>query len=252
MRSFTCRGLAAGVVVAAAAFSAVPAGAANLLTNGGFEAAPRADIGFRVTSAAPNGEVQDYFGNRVTNEQYLTGWTIESPNVSDLIRTPYNYVYGPPNAAEGSQFFSLNWSPLGGITLYNTISQAFTLGAGATGVSFSAFMAVESGWDQSTLQATITTLDGTIVAQSQAFTHTAGNRTWSTKSWTTDLDPGQYIFKLSGVGSGNAWDVLVDDVQLNAVSGPSAAPEPSTWALLIAGFGMAGAALRRRERQRLA
>ena len=30
---------------------------------------------------------------------------------------------------------------------------------------------------------------------------------------------------------------------------PQAVPEPSSWAMLVAGFGLAGAALRRRERR---
>ena len=36
----------------------------------------------------------------------------------------------------------------------------------------------------------------------------------------------------------------IDDISLQ----PFAVPEPSTWALMIAGFGLAGSALRRRTR----
>ncbi len=40
-----------------------------------------------------------------------------------------------------------------------------------------------------------------------------------------------------------------EDVTLHAITYNSAAPEPSTWALLIAGVGLSGAALRRGRRQ---
>jgi hypothetical protein len=40
-----------------------------------------------------------------------------------------------------------------------------------------------------------------------------------------------------------------DDVTLHSITYNSAAPEPSTWALLIAGVGLSGAALRRGRRQ---
>ena len=37
----------------------------------------------------------------------------------------------------------------------------------------------------------------------------------------------------------------IDDIR--AVAGGAAVPEPSTWVLMIAGFGLAGAGLRRRR-----
>lgn len=45
------------------------------------------------------------------------------------------------------------------------------------------------------------------------------------------------------------WNPGMDIVKLDNVvlSGPTAVPEPATWALLIMGFGTAGAMLRRRR-----
>lgn len=40
--------------------------------------------------------------------------------------------------------------------------------------------------------------------------------------------------------------VFIDDFRLGAPAGP-AVPEPATWAMLIAGFGLTGAAMRRRR-----
>jgi hypothetical protein len=228
------------LIVAAALFATAPA-SANLLANGGFEKAPL--VPMFSEPALPGGHVQPYPGVPWSS-QYLPDWTIAAPNVSDLYRAPVNYGLAPAAAFEGNQYLLLNWSPLGGITLDNSISQNFTLGAGATGIDFRIAMSVEAGFTGSTLQATIRDANG-IVAQSSPFTHTAGNRIWSQKSWTASLGPGAFTLSLRGIGAGNAWDVQIDDVVLTQIGAPSTVPEPASWALLIAGFGLTGAAMRR-------
>ena len=47
----------------------------------------------------------------------------------------------------------------------------------------------------------------------------------------------------------DAYDVGLDNLEftLSAVSSPGGVPEPASWALMIAGFGMAGAMIRRRS-----
>lgn len=67
-------------------------------------------------------------------------------------------------------------------------------------------------------------------------------------SWTlfgaTEL-AGKKLDKLTiGLDAGNFYWQGVDNVRLTAVS---AIPEPATWAMMITGFGMAGAMLRRRR-----
>lgn len=231
--------------LAIALVPAAPAFAANLLVNGGFEATPT--LPFYMDQYAPGGHIQHYPAPAET-AQYLPGWTLGDPSVSDLYRAPVTYSLVPAQAAEGVQFLSLNWSPAGGITLNNSVSQAFTLGAGATGVSFATAMSVESGYDASTLRAQILNNVGDVVAQSELFTHTLGNRVWSQKTWSTELGEGDYTLRLVGVGAGNAWDILVDDVRLEQVGGAGAAvPEPATWALMLLGFASAGVAVRRRR-----
>jgi hypothetical protein len=220
-----------------------PALAANLLVNGGFEDVPTQPFYYEPLAAA--GHIQHYPAPAVT-AQYVPGWVLGDPSVSDLYRAPVGYSLVPAGAAEGSQFLSLNWSPLGGVTLKNSISQSFVLGAGATGFNFSTFMAVESGFDGSTLQAQILDADQNVVAQSALFTHLGGNRTWSEKTWSAALAPGTYTLRLNGIGNGNAWDVLIDDVRLEQVTGlASAVPEPATWAFMVVGFMSAGVAVRR-------
>ena len=57
------------------------------------------------------------------------------------------------------------------------------------------------------------------------------------QAWTTGSD---YITGLTFASTGNSFEV--DDI-----SGTSAVPEPATWAMMITGFGLAGAAIRRRR-----
>lgn len=229
--------------VAAALVPAGPALAANLLVNGGFEETPTLPL--RYETLAPGGHIQHYPAPAET-AQYVPSWVIGDPSVSDLYHAPVGYSLVPASAAEGSQFLSLNWSPLGGVILTNSVSQGFVLGTGNTGINLSLFMAVESGFDGSTLQAQILDQADTVIAQSGLLTHLDGNRTWSQKTWSATLAPGAYTLRLNGTGNGNAWDVLIDDVRLVQVEGlASSVPEPATWAFMVFGFLGVGVALRR-------
>ena len=55
------------------------------------------------------------------------------------------------------------------------------------------------------------------------------------------------VFQPNCVGCGDC--IVFDDLSFIV---QNAVPEPATWAMMIAGFGMAGAAARSRRRQRLA
>lgn len=73
---------------------------------------------------------------------------------------------------------------------------------------------------------------------------------WASYSFTFDVDSGgAFGLKLEDfVGSGGtAGDAYFRNLVLNA----GAVPEPATWALLVLGFGAAGAAMRRHARRRV-
>jgi hypothetical protein len=220
---------------------------ASLLTNGDFEATPL--TGYRYDTTAPGGHVQSFSGGPFVTSQYLPGWTLARPFESDLHRAPSAYGGYPAAAANGQQYLALNWSPRVYL-LVNSIRQNFTLGAGATGIDLSLAMSSEGGYRFSPLTANIYSLSGSLLATSGAFYNLAGNRRWDAKTWTAGgLGAGSYIFELYGVGAGNALDVLVDNVVLDQVgrSMTGAVPEPASWAMLLAGFGFTGAAMRRRR-----
>jgi hypothetical protein len=57
-------------------------------------------------------------------------------------------------------------------------------------------------------------------------------------------------FKVDGIdyiGAAKFVGLSLDSIEYEAVPGASAVPEPASWAMLIAGFGLTGAAMRRRR-----
>lgn len=52
--------------------------------------------------------------------------------------------------------------------------------------------------------------------------------------------------------AGTANYIVFDDVTFGSVTPGGVVPEPTTWALMVGGFGVAGAAMRRRKKARLA
>jgi hypothetical protein len=45
----------------------------------------------------------------------------------------------------------------------------------------------------------------------------------------------------------DAFNVGIDNIDFTVANGPAAVPEPASWALMIAGFGLVGSAMRRRK-----
>ena len=218
------------LLVSAAA--AAPATAANLLQNGSFE-------------LGANG---------------LQGWTlggvIGAPPLSEQpVVIPYNSSAGYPGGAHGEPIPPSNaagnpgFDAVGRQALYfvadgpgpQTLSQTVALGApGTYRVGFDYYIPL-NGFNNPGGATLTALLDATPFA---TFTAGAGPaQTWI--HFSDDLfvpTAGNVTFQFSYAGSTTpAKDFVIDRAYLAAV------PEPATWAMMIGGFGLLGAAARRRR-----
>lgn len=72
---------------------------------------------------------------------------------------------------------------------------------------------------------------------------------WTDASYSKiaiDVGPGTYTFSITGDGAGGTPAGL--GVRLDTLQDEGAVPEPSSWAMMLAGFGLSGTALRMRAR----
>lgn len=143
---------------------------------------------------------------------------VDNPNVP--WRTPYDlYRYSAPGIIDygynDAAYFSIN----GGSTSLKAFNNS------ASGGDRTDWLTNGSSYDVS----------NAFISTGQAYNLTAVD--------LTSLD-------VLGYGGSNLGDTASGTPGLRAfglVSGPDAVPEPTTWTLMIAGFGIAGAALRRRR-----
>jgi hypothetical protein len=209
--------------VSALAITASPAAAGTtveMLSKGSFE-----DTG----GAAPEGwgGLTYYAGGVWT----IPGWIVEAGSV-DL--TTSGSFWGP--AADGNFSLDINgWSA-------GTISQSFETVAGRLYTVAFAYSRNVAGAPNPALA--LVSAGGeslNVSAANNAAFGSGHNMQWKTDGFTF-VGTGQATKLTLAAGHGGNGGVFFDDV---SVSG--AVPEPATWALMIGGFGLAGAALRRRR-----
>lgn len=219
--ALACAVLAAGLLLQAGAASA-----AGLL-NGDFENGP-ASIG----GPGPN----HYYRGIPTDWQHVAGY-----DVVDIIENGYSQ--GPPvllTAQSGTHFLDMNgegasggiFQDVAGIAPGSQVTLSFYTAQWATNSSGEAI--------------TATLIDATTLAVLGSLTvNDIDHSVWT-----------QHSFTASGPTSGNLRVQLVgttgfqagpglDNVVLSVTGG--GVPEPASWALMIAGFGGVGAAMRRRR-----
>jgi hypothetical protein len=228
------RALALGTLI----FASAPGQAANLLTNGGFE---QPDIGGYL-----------YLNPGSTT---ITGWTVGA-QVGSAAGTQVQFTdnsafasYGVVGS-EGGQFLDLT----GGVGRGGgVVSDGFATLAGTQySVAFDVgafFVRGAGSYGDATIDLFI---DGALV---QSFTNVMSLSTvgsdWERKVYSfTGTGAAMTIGLYSSLSTSSSnLGVGLDNVVVEQLASPpisGAVPEPASWALMIAGLGVAGAALRRR------
>lgn len=211
--------IAAALAVSALATSA-SAATLELLANGGFD-----DIG----TATPEGwgGLTYYAGGPAV----LPGWTVEAGSV-DLTDT--SSVWGPSGGGQYSLDIN-GWSA-------GTIAQSFATVLGR-------LYTVSFNYSRNPANAPYTAT-AAVTAGGQGVDVTAlgdgsfggmSNMQWQSGGFTFVGTGNTETIRLAAGIEGNA-GVFFDNVSVSA-----GVPEPSTWAIAIMGFGLMGAALRRRR-----
>jgi hypothetical protein len=215
---------AAAATVLALAIAA-PASAANLLANGSFE-----DVGAGATPEGWGGLTYYVDGTHPGTVQ-LPGWTVVRGSV-DLTGT--NTTWGP--AASGQYSLDINGWDAGTIfQSFDTIvgqvyNAAFAYSRNAAGAPNPATADVSVGGE----------VFHVIAANDPSLYGTANHMLWQTGAFSF-VGTGHDTIQLAATIGGNG-GVFFDDISITA-----GVPEPATWALMIGGFGLVGASLRRRR-----
>lgn len=207
IRTFALRAALFGAVLAATPVSA----AVNLIVNGGFE-----NTGFGGTSSYYN--VGDTGADNPIPGDF--GFAVPVNNV-DIIA---NGVYAPFLATGGA--YNLD---LVGYGSTGAISQTFATVLGRTYTVSIDF--TQNGGGKSADVNVNGAAIGTLV----------GTGAWQTFTTTFIGTGAATTFDITEILGGGNGGVVLDNISVSAV------PEPETWAMLVAGFGMTGFAMRKRK-----
>jgi hypothetical protein len=222
-------------LAAAAAFLATsPALAAtNLVTNGSFESGLSGWIIGGTDNDSPAYPPAAIFYNNAS--AYPIGAFGEAVPVNNA---PTN---SPDAAGARAAYFVSDF------TINQSLTQQVFLTAGTYQIGFSAY-APQNGFNN----AGDATFSGTIAGVTLAnYAVSSGPATtWQTFAGAANI-ASDGLYSVSFVFNTDRFpskDVVIDQVYIIAGNPPlPAIPEPATWAMLIAGFGLVGAAMRRRQ-----
>jgi choice-of-anchor C domain-containing protein len=205
------------LLLAAVAAIAFPGGAqAAMFTNGSFEA-----------GEAPGGYTTLY-----TSSTAITGWTVSSGSI--------DYIGSLWAASDGSRSLDLSGGDVG------SIAQAFDTVIGrAYKVTYDLAGNPQGGVAEKRLSVFASGAGN--VASTESFDTTGRTEAamgWSRRSYSFVADSATTTLSFSSLTAG-AYGPALDNVAVTALS---AVPEPATWGMMIAGFGLAGGVLRRGRR----
>ena len=222
------------LVAAAAVLVAGPASAAvNLVSNGSFELGDDGLQDWTIGGVDSQGypPVAIYYG---AAQAYPDGAFGEAVPVNDA------GTNSPDDAGKRAAYFVTDFADK------QSLTQSVWLEAGEYQIGFSAY-APSNGYGNGGEAFFSGTIAGVTLAN---YAVSSGPKTtWQTFAGsTTILTAGNY--DISFVFDTNLYpskDVVIDQVYIIAGNPPQpGVPEPATWAMLITGFGLIGAALRRR------
>ncbi|MHA4867153.1 PEP-CTERM sorting domain-containing protein [Duganella sp. PWIR1] len=209
------------LLLAATAFASFSAGAANLITNGGFE----------------DGSATGYAS---FTSDYTKAGNLYDPSIVTIGGNPNSFhsAWGSFGALEGSNMLIVN----GGIVGTQNLVWSQTLNLAAGSYDFSAAAASTYGSNPSHVIA-IATIGGTDYALGGVqLGSTVGQ--WDTFSGVLNVQSATSVqIKLLNLTT----DYHGNDFAVDQISLTSAVPEPTTYAMLLAGLGMLGFVARRRR-----
>ncbi|MBS0360431.1 MAG: PEPxxWA-CTERM sorting domain-containing protein [Proteobacteria bacterium] len=235
MKVFAAAAVLAGIAVAGGA------SAQNLITNGSFEAAGTTGHGAITSPWTYSATFGTDTSHPATIIQYNSTNGYDSGAFGEPIPTAPQIVGDPDAPGNFAAYFVADDAT-------ETLSQTVHLDAGTYTIGFSAYIP-RNGFNNSG-DATFT---GIVAAQPLVTfsVHASSSQvqTWQTWAQTVNIaTAGDYLTSfVYQSGPAPAADVVIDDVFIVKGDITPGIPEPATWALMIMGFGGAGAMMRRRR-----
>ena len=245
--------LTATVAVAAIAFAAPSQAATNLVTNGSFEQTGLSgNFEFDANYAAGAGKLTGWSSTGGYNILYHSSNanTAAGNAAGQYAGTGREYLNASAASPDGGNFVALDGDSAFASRMYQTVG-GLTVGKVYT-LSFYYAAAQIASRSGGPVTESITASFGTdsyttptLTLASPATSYSGWN--FVSTSFTAKSTSQLLSFLSNGTPAGQPPVALLDGVKLAA-----AVPEPASWAMMIGGFGMIGAALRRSRRAQLA
>jgi hypothetical protein len=246
------------LVAAAAATLATPAFAAEFVTNGGFE---------QTTSPAGPGASFEFGASYAGRANAVTGWTSSNSNAFNLLFNSatatttsastrfgnyQQYLWSGASVNAATPAFTA--SPNGGnfVALDGDTGVAGPLSQLINGLTIGDTYTLKFNWaagqlrnrDGDTTEKLTVTFGGSTFTTATISNPSHDFSGWQSVTTTFKATSASQLLSFLSIGTPNG---LPPVALLDGVSLTSAVPEPTTWAMMMLGFGMIGVAARRKR-----